>query len=179
VLDNYSVGGVYLADTVHTAPDYTELLERIKENNIPTHIIKKGDTINFNEASFDILWPEEGITESGELNERSVVILLKYLNGKIIFMGDLPAGNQENISWNTNRIDVLKVSHHGAKDAVSKEVLDILNPKFAVIPVGEENDFGHPAAETLQSLRGAVTLRTDQKGTIDFVYENNMLKLKN
>ncbi|HEX5374625.1 MAG TPA: hypothetical protein VFW48_00540, partial [Solirubrobacterales bacterium] len=65
-------------------------------------------------------------------------------------------------------VDVLKVAHHGSEDAGLDSLLDRTDPRLAVISVGEDNSFGHPAPATLQALAAhrVPTLRTDLDGTI-------------
>ncbi len=43
-----------------------------------------------------------------------------------------------------SRIDILKVSHHGAKAALTNELAERLHPKISLISVGEENRYGRP-----------------------------------
>ena len=64
--------------------------------------------------------------------------------------------------------DLLKVGHHGAATSSGAEFLREVSPQWAVISVGADNDFGHPADETLKRLSsaGANVLRTDKNGTI-------------
>ncbi|MGA8102288.1 MAG: MBL fold metallo-hydrolase, partial [Candidatus Acidiferrales bacterium] len=40
--------------------------------------------------------------------------------------------------------DFLKVPHHGSKTSPTEPFLEAVQPKFAVISVGESNSFGHP-----------------------------------
>jgi len=47
----------------------------------------------------------------------------------------------------------LKVSHHGSRYASSKEFLDLVKPKVAIISVGLNNNFAHPHKEALDRLR--------------------------
>ncbi len=63
---------------------------------------------------------------------------------------------------------VLKVGHHGSKYSSSASFLKAVKPHIAVISVGADNRFGHPAPETLARLAavGATVYRTDQHGTI-------------
>ena len=75
------------------------------------------------------------------------------------------------------QIDVLKVPHHGSKTGLSKEFLEEIKPKLAVISVGKKNSYGHPAIETMRILRdfrgfggaGIKILRTDLDGEIEIV----------
>lgn len=66
------------------------------------------------------------------------------------------------------RIDVLKVGHHGARVALSEEVLRVLSPSIALVSCGEGNRYGHPHNETVSLLEGsgATTLRTDVHGCV-------------
>ena len=65
-------------------------------------------------------------------------------------------------------IDVLIVGHHGSKYSTCEELLLAIKPETAIISVGENNPYGHPAQETLDRLKkyGCVIYRTDLHGTI-------------
>lgn len=64
--------------------------------------------------------------------------------------------------------DVLKVGHHGSDSSSTKRFIEAVNPKYAIISVGEGNRYGHPDVATLDILResNAEIWRTDEKGTI-------------
>ena len=63
--------------------------------------------------------------------------------------------------------DVLLVPHHGSarQDA---DFLAAATPAVAVVSVGEDNDHGHPAERTLQTVAGlgASVFRTDLNGSV-------------
>jgi competence protein ComEC len=65
------------------------------------------------------------------------------------------------------RVDLLKVSHHGSEDAGLEGLLARLRPRVAVISAGARNRFGHPRSETLESLNaaGVSVYRTDRVGS--------------
>jgi beta-lactamase superfamily II metal-dependent hydrolase len=66
-------------------------------------------------------------------------------------------------------VEVLKVAHHGSADPGLGEELRDLRPRIAVISCGENNDYGHPRAETLAALSGVSGLavyRTDEDGRV-------------
>jgi competence protein ComEC len=64
-------------------------------------------------------------------------------------------------------VDVLKISHHGARNG-GTGILEQVQPRTAVISVGRDNDYGHPAPEILSALERLriPIFRTDQIGTI-------------
>ena len=65
-------------------------------------------------------------------------------------------------------IDVLKVGHHGSLTSTSIELLNTITPNYALISVGEGNDYGHPHPIIVDRLKriGALILRTDKDGDI-------------
>lgn len=65
-------------------------------------------------------------------------------------------------------VDVLKVGHHGSRLSLSRELLELLNPRLAVISCGKDNSYGHPRPEPLKLLNdlGIPYKRTDLQGTV-------------
>lgn len=64
-------------------------------------------------------------------------------------------------------VDVLKVSHHGARNG-GIDIIRDTRPALAVISVGEDNSYGHPHPGTVAALQevGAAVARTDQNGAL-------------
>lgn len=48
---------------------------------------------------------------------------------------------------------ILKVPHHGSKTSSTQELLEAVNPDFALIGVGRNNTFGHPNDEVIDRLK--------------------------
>ena len=65
-------------------------------------------------------------------------------------------------------IELLLAGHHGSKNSSCMEFLRAAAPELAVISVGANNSYGHPAPETLDRLEelGAEVRRTDEDGTV-------------
>ena len=74
------------------------------------------------------------------------------------------------------RVDVLKVPHHGSRYQ-DVAFLQSLGARLAVISVGADNDYGHPAPETVSALEstGARVLRTDRDGSVAVVEREGRL----
>jgi len=106
-----------------------------------------------------------------DTNNSSIVARLTYASTTFLFMGDLPTKASDQLAWSNPekiKVNVLKVSHHGAKSSNSLTFLKTAKPEFAIISVGADNRYGHPSAETLGWLKtvGAQTLQTKDLGTI-------------
>ena len=63
-------------------------------------------------------------------------------------------------------MELLVAGHHGSKYSTSQELLDAVTPELALISVGKDNYYGHPAPETLERLAGTELHRTDLEGTV-------------
>jgi len=76
-------------------------------------------------------------------------------------------------------IDVLKVAHHGAKEATTTSFLNKAKPNYSVISVGK-NGYGHPTSSVLNRLKKANSkvYRTDKQGNIIFTSTGTKLTVK-
>jgi competence protein ComEC len=101
-----------------------------------------------------------------------VVMLVESHGHRFLLSGDAEPEEEDDILAEDVDldVDVFKVAHHGSANQDPEFVLDTEAP-VALISVGAENDYGHPAPETLALLRrlGAITYRTDQDGDIAVV----------
>ena len=97
-----------------------------------------------------------------------------------MFMGDAGIEKEKDIldKYNLTNIDVLKVGHHGSKTSSSKEFIDEIEPKYAIISVGKNNRYGHPNKEVLNNLNNSKIYRTDQDGSIMFKIKNDKLQIE-
>ena len=69
-----------------------------------------------------------------------------------------------------SNIDVLKVAHHGSRNATSSEFLQVVHPDMALISAGIDNMYKHPSEELLNRLALSIpdssVYRTDLQGEI-------------
>lgn len=109
-------------------------------------------------------------------NDNSNVIYTKLNNYKFLFMGDAGIEKEKDIldKYNLKDIDFLKVGHHGSDTSSSKAFIDIINPKYSLVSVGENNKYGHPQESVLNILSSSKIYRTDQDGSIKISLNNNL-----
>ena len=103
-------------------------------------------------------------------NESSLCVLFQPENCDILICGDrgLPGERDLLAQMELPLVEVLVVGHHGGKNSTGLELLHAIQPKTAIISVGKENRYGHPADEVLERLElfGCSVLRTDIHGAI-------------
>jgi competence protein ComEC len=104
-------------------------------------------------------------------NDKSSLLKVVYGKTSFLFTGDLGKTAEKYYSslYNINlRSDVLKVSQHGSKYCSSFNILNYIQPHFALISAGIKNKFHHPSKEVLERLRmfNANILRTDKLGAV-------------
>ncbi len=182
VLKEFDIGVVFDPGYDHTGQSYTEFLEVIDQLDISFDIMRagQGDKIDLGEDIVTTIFgPPEDYYFRGtnsDINNNSIVLKLKYGEVNFLFPGDLETRGEkycvrqyrEDLTAN-----VLQVGHHGSRTSSTMPFLRQVLPEVAVIPVGENNTFGHPRPEALNNLEqvGAEIYRTDYDGTV-IVYTN-------
>ncbi len=128
-----------------------------------------------------------GATTAQGFNAVSPVIRVEYLNNKFLFTGDIYDTAEKDVVNSLTPEDIKELSnitvyqagHHGASNSNSSELLNIINPTYTIVSVGEGNTYGHPTEEFLNRINGLhhditdYLLRTDKQGTIAFGIFNN------
>ncbi|MFC4022733.1 DNA internalization-related competence protein ComEC/Rec2 [Oceanobacillus longus] len=150
-----------------------ETLNEITKRSSLTEIVQveQNDTLLLGGQEFHFLAPSHNRLSN---NENSLV-LYTQLGGKYwLFTGDIGKNEEKQIveTYSNLSVDVLKVAHHGSNTSTDKSFLQATNPQFALISVGENNSYGHPAVEVVQSLmeEEIEILRTDKNGAVQYIY---------
>lgn len=169
------VGKIYFPKTTATTKTFENLIKGVQNKGMQFTVPKVGETFNLGEAKCTILAPNG--TSYEDANNYSIVIKLEYGNNSLLFTGDAEDVSEKEMLDNglDLKADVLKAGHHGSSSSSTEAFLNAVNPKYAVISVGKDNDYGHPHKETLQkfSSRGIKVYRTDESGTIVATSDGN------
>ncbi|MBS42135.1 MAG: competence protein ComEC [Nocardioides sp.] len=113
--------------------------------------------------------PRDGPGDGSTANDASLVLLAEVGGLRVLLTGDVEPPAQAGLARALPglRVDVLKVPHHGSAHQDTGWLCS-LGAAVALVPVGVDNDYGHPAASTLDALEacGARVRRTDLDGTV-------------
>ena len=181
VLDAFVVKNIYAPKVSHTTKAYKDFLKAVKREKVKIKTAKMGVTLPVGDKSIkmEFLAPVKSYAES-DLNNWSAVLHLKHNKNTFLFTGDAETKSEKDMITKKvlSKVDVLKVSHHGAKGSTSESFLNVVKPKYAVISVGKGNRYNHPTKETLKRLKTAEAqlYRTDTQGTIKATSNGKTIK---
>jgi competence protein ComEC len=137
----------------------------------------------FGDLTLEPVWPlpdspARGPGDGSTANNASVVLLARSRGVTFFLGGDIEPEGQARLAATIPglHVDVLKVPHHGSRYQ-DLPFLQSLHARLAVISVGADNDYGHPAAQTVDGLAatGERVLRTDQDGAVAIVVRDGRL----
>lgn len=190
VLDRYQVGTIYGTGIIYTSDQYLSFLQKIKDKKINFQIPKLEEKIMpFDFGEIEFLWPGQKYSGNSidNLNNSSIVAKFCYYQNCAILTGDIERDEQDiMLDYYKNtpeifRAAIYKVPHHGSNTGVNEKMYEYITPKYSIFSVGKDNKYGHPhnaAIEMAQKFSSTI-LRTDQNGTIKFIFGETLLKLIN
>lgn len=186
VIDNINVRKVMVCKQSMITQEYLNIINKCKKKNIKIIVVERGDKLKIDKRTeFEILHPGERLLDDGKggLNANAIVCKMNYKlnNGKIfsiLFTGDIEVEAEkelEQVYGEKLKADILKVAHHGSKTSSREKFIKLVSPKIALIGVGENNKFGHPADITLERLEkeNVKVYRTDQMGEVSITMNKN------
>ena len=167
IITKLKISKVFVSNFEKYNNSYQKLIQALDNKRLKYSTPKVGSQYTLGSATITILAPNG---EYDNPNDSSVSLMIQNGENKFLFTGDAGEAAEYDILKNNTDIsaDVYKVGHHGSKYSTSQDFFKAVNPTYAVISCGENNSYGHPHAETLNTLRkkGVAVYRTDEDGTI-------------
>lgn len=172
VLRGRAVGAI-AATGFEEPPEQAEFVrEEAANRRIPLTRAVAGEERRTGSLTWRVLWPPgDGPMPDGP-NDASVTMLVRSAGLTLLLLGDLEPQGQRELARSPEAaalgaVDVLKVAHHGSAYQ-DPGLIRAMAPRLALISVGADNPYGHPAPSTVAALRagGATVLRTDEDGAI-------------
>ena len=146
-----------------------------------------GDTFTCGNCRFTVVGPEH-FTDGGG-NADSLTVVMKAdddrdgnVDHTALFCGD--AESEQLHAYNRagllQQVEIYKVGHHGSRAALDAELAQLLSPKVSLVSVGAYNRYGHPTAETLETLEavGSRIFRTDEQGAVTCLMRPGRLEVR-
>ncbi len=180
ITDRYKIDKFITVDSPIVSKTYKKLLQKISEKKIPLLFNVFGDKILLGKGDSRIaptilfFWPPADFKSYND-NDYSSVFIFQENGFRLLFTGDASPFVLGRLSHGPlGKIDILKVPHHGSKNGLIKNFLDLADPSIAVISVGKNNSYGHPHQKILDMLKAKnINIRrTDVEGDVLFELPN-------
>lgn len=154
VLNSISIKHFLDSGKVHTSQTYEEMISLVAEKNIPYIVPKTGDEIKLDEAlNIKVLNADE---DAADNNEASIVLKVVYNNVSFLLTGDAGVDVEKKMMASQDvSATILKAGHHGSNTSSSAAFIKAVNPEAAVLSYGQDNKYGHPHFEVVESLQQA------------------------
>jgi competence protein ComEC len=180
---NFRVDDAIIGHAPDHDPEFEFFARTVSRNGIPLSVVNAGDRFEIDGIGIEVLWPPPASsTPVTSNNNDSVVLRLVYGSTSVLLAGDIEQTAEELLlaSHADLHADVLKVPHHGSKTSSIESFIDAVDPKYAVISVGERSRFGHPHAVVVNRYlsRGVRILQTGLNGTVTFDLDGEALDVK-
>jgi competence protein ComEC len=167
VIDDLPVGFVLDPGIPAASPDERAARAAAGRHGVRIVLARAGESFRLGELRLRVLWPDGPGAPGEDPNQHAIVLLASY--GVVDALLTADAESDVTLPLDLPAVEVLKVAHHGSADTGLGELLARLRPRVAVISVGARNDYGHPAATTIATLRhdpGLALYRTDLDGRV-------------
>jgi len=180
VINTFDIGKIYMPNATTTTRTFKDVLTAIAQKGLKITSAKGGMSIPLeDDVKLEIFAPNSA--KYDDLNNYSIVMKVTYKETCFLFTGDAEKlSEEEMLKRNYDlRADVLKVGHHGSNSGTSEEFLSAVSPKYAIISVGKNNDYGHPHKETLERLaaHGVEVYTTADNGKILVTSDGKNIKV--
>lgn len=141
--------------------------------------IKNNTRFIVGEIEFEALGP---IDDLDNVNSNSLVVKMNLDNKSFLFTGDMTKEEEKTLVDSYGKIlksDVLKVAHHGSRTSSDDLFLSYVAPKYSIISVADNNNYGLPNDEIVDKLKKISSVyMTKNNGNISFIiYKNKMTLL--
>jgi len=179
VLKRYQVKNILWTGVLRDTAEYREWQEVLEKEQANIIIAQSGQRINWLKSDSDqyylaVLFPFENFKDKTvkDVNNTSVITRLIFGENSFLFTGDAYKSVERELINRGLAVDsdVLKVGHHGSKTSSDEDFIKEVSPEIAVISCGQDNSYGHPHPETLETLeKYGKVFRTDLNGNIKII----------
>ncbi len=183
VAEEIKVNNLAIPASLVASPDYKTLKQITMHKGIPLLGLQARQEIMLEKGlQIKVLHPGGQTFIKNNNNNQSIVLSLSYGKFTALLTGDIEEEAMQAIveKGSLSAASLVKVPHHGSKGSLLAEFYKQVQPRYAIISVGDNNLFGHPHLETLAMLRqeNIKVLRTDQNGAIIVLSDGKRMFIK-
>jgi competence protein ComEC len=182
IIENYKIDNFIMTDLpknmIPNTSCYEKMIDLLLKKKVKVVEAKAGNRYKIGDIKLELLTPLS--LKYDNLNNFSIVSKVTFGNIKIVLSGDAEKQVEYDILKKKCDVtcDIYKVGHHGSVSSSTKKFLNAMKPRYAVISCAENNDYGHPHKETIETLKkkNIEYFVTKDSGTVRFISDGNTIK---
>lgn len=162
IIENYPVEKIFQTDYDKNSKIQEEVNKIILEKEIENTIVKEQYNIEIDKLKMSIYPPKKLYNDS---NNNSLITLLEFNGYKALYTGDIEEERTKDIIENLEKVNLLKIPHHGRKNEQSISLIKKTMPEIAII-TGEKPD--QDILQVLNEINCKIRLTSEKAIDITF-----------
>ena len=152
ILDSIQVDNVLQSNFPKESTYYSNYINSLASKKIIAQTISGDVYFTLDDLSITANGPEI-VYDSDESNNSSLIISIKYKNTSFLFTGDCQnARIKDYINTHKEEYDFIKIPYHGNYQKRLEDLLEVVNPKYAVITCSKSEPDISDTEELLNKL---------------------------
>src|ERR1700722_4768524 len=180
-LANFQVGELWIGRDEET-PAFVALMNEARARGATIVQQIRGHDFDWDGVKARVLWPADISEVTKPSNDNSLVMTLDDGIVNFLLPGDIEKKVENELVAEDAPLKAvfLKVPHQGEKTSSTDAFVEAVAPKFAVVSVGDGNQFGHPVDSVIQryAAAGVRFLRTDRDGAVTALTDGQTLTVR-
>ncbi len=137
IIDEFEVGCVYTTYQSKESDDITSYLAALTNAGLSETVVTQEASFNAGDVSFTIYPPQSRAYMDSESNNSSLVIKVSLGENSMLFAGDAEGERiKELLATSDLQSTILKVPHHGRLAANTAQLVEYVDPDYAIITSG-------------------------------------------
>lgn len=176
IIDNIEVTNVLQSNYPKESEYYDNYINSLANKEITAKTISGRYTFALGDIKFTVDGPLD-VYDEDESNNSSLIVRLNYKDSNYLFMGDSQNDRiKDYISENKDKIDFIKIPYHGNYQKKLDDLLETVEPKYAVITCSDTEPDTTKTEELLSKL--GIEYYLSKNGSITVLSDGNSITIK-
>ena len=167
VIATFPTDAVWSSSIPNNTNTVRNFLKSVSNRGLEIQHPKVGQVFQLGTATITVIGP---VKEYDDINNLSLVLMVQHGDNRFLLTGDMEWLEEQDLyqSGANLQADLLKVGHHGSQTSTSYVLLSKVQPQYAVISCGRDNEYGHPHEGPMDRLANinVTVYRTDLNGHV-------------
>ena len=176
IIDNIEITNVLQSNCPKESEYYDNYINSLANKGITARTISDSHTFALGDIKFTVNGPTE-IYDKDESNNSSLIVRVNYKDSNYLFMGDSQDDRiKDYLSQTTDKFDFIKIPYHGNYQKQLDDLLEAVEPKYAVITCSDTEPDTTKTEELLNKV--GIQYYLTSNGSITILSDGNNIVIK-